>query len=139
MAVVFFVVIVALSFVLLMLRQRVQWIGRRRANDDAHDCSTASGCSSLALVVVSPAILFFLWMLSLSLKYEIDNGAYPPIFIPERLAWSNYVKVFEENNFLLYLWNSVAGHRHGDAAGAADRRAGRLWHRPAQGREGRRW
>ncbi|PTE07556.1 carbohydrate ABC transporter permease [Mesorhizobium helmanticense] len=60
-----------------------------------------------ALVLVSPAILFFLWMISLSLKFEIDNGAYPPILIPERLAWSNYAKVFEENNFLLYLWNSV--------------------------------
>ncbi|TIO01164.1 MAG: carbohydrate ABC transporter permease, partial [Mesorhizobium sp.] len=60
-----------------------------------------------ALVLVSPAILFFLWMISLSLKFEIDNGAYPPILIPERFAWSNYAKVFEENNFLLYLWNSV--------------------------------
>lgn len=28
-----------------------------------------------ALVIVSPAILFFLWMISLSLKFEIDNGA----------------------------------------------------------------
>jgi multiple sugar transport system permease protein len=27
------------------------------------------------LVFVSPAILFFLWMISLSLKYDIDNGA----------------------------------------------------------------
>ncbi|TIL77358.1 MAG: carbohydrate ABC transporter permease, partial [Mesorhizobium sp.] len=42
-----------------------------------------------ALVIVSPAILFFLWMISLSLKFEIDNGAYPPILIPERFAWSN--------------------------------------------------
>ncbi|MBR7508545.1 hypothetical protein KC216_22040, partial [Mycobacterium tuberculosis] len=44
----------------------------------------------LLIVIVSPAILFFVWMLSLSLKYEIDNGAYPPILIPERIAWSNY-------------------------------------------------
>ena len=35
------------------------------------------------LVIVSPAILVFLWMLSLSLKNEIDNLAYPPVFIPE--------------------------------------------------------
>ncbi|WP_119392620.1 carbohydrate ABC transporter permease [Taklimakanibacter lacteus] len=65
------------------------------------------GLLFLAFVVVSPAILFFLWMLSLSLKFEIDNGAYPPIFIPERFAWSNYAQVFRENNFLLYLWNSI--------------------------------
>ena len=65
------------------------------------------GMLFVALVMASPAILFFLWMISLSLKYEIDNGAYPPVLIPERIAWSNYVKIFEENNFFLYLWNSV--------------------------------
>lgn len=65
------------------------------------------GLFFVALVIVSPAILFFIWMISLSLKYEIDNGAYPPILIPERLAWSNYAQVFSENNFLLYFWNSV--------------------------------
>lgn len=66
-----------------------------------------AGLFFLAFVVVAPAILFFVWMLSLSIKFEIDNGAYPPILIPERFAWSNYVKVFAENNFLLYLWNSI--------------------------------
>lgn len=65
------------------------------------------GLFFVALVIVSPAILFFLWMISLSLKFEIDNGAYPPIFIPERFAWSNYAQVFRENNFFLYLWNSI--------------------------------
>ena len=67
----------------------------------------ALGTGVLVLLVVSPALLFFLWMLSLSLKYEIDNGAYPPIFIPTRIAWQNYAEVFSSNNFLLYLWNSV--------------------------------
>ena len=60
-----------------------------------------------ALVFVSPVVLFFLWMLSLSLKFEIDNAAYPPVFIPEHFAWSNYVKVFAENNFFRYFWNSL--------------------------------
>lgn len=59
------------------------------------------------VLVISPALLFFLWMLSLSLKYEIDNGAYPPVFIPDRIAWQNYVGVFKSNNFLLYFWNSI--------------------------------
>ncbi len=56
---------------------------------------------------MSPAIFFFLWMLSLSLKYEIDNGAYPPIFIPENFAWSNYTEIFATNDFLHYFWNSL--------------------------------
>ena len=59
------------------------------------------------VVVISPALFFFLWMLSLSLKYEIDNGAYPPVFIPTRIAWQNYAGVFASNNFLLYFWNSI--------------------------------
>lgn len=59
------------------------------------------------VLVVSPALFFFLWMLSLSLKYEIDNGAYPPVFVPSRIAWQNYIGVFASNNFLLYFWNSV--------------------------------
>ena len=35
------------------------------------------GLFFIALVMISPVILFFLWMISLSLKFEIDNGAYP--------------------------------------------------------------
>ena len=59
------------------------------------------------LVIVSPAILVFLWMLSLSLKSELDNSAYPPVFWPREPAWRNYVEVFQRNPFLLYAWNSV--------------------------------
>jgi len=34
-------------------------------------------------VIVSPAILVFLWMLSLSLKNELENLTYPPVFFPD--------------------------------------------------------
>jgi multiple sugar transport system permease protein len=62
----------------------------------------------LSLVfLVSPAVLVFLWMLSLSLKNEVDNTAFPPVFIPNPPTLENYVAVFEKNNFLLYLWNSI--------------------------------
>lgn len=62
----------------------------------------------LSLVfLVSPAVLVFLWMLSLSLKTEVDNTAFPPVFIPSPPTLENYVAVFEKNNFLLYLWNSI--------------------------------
>ncbi|HXU54818.1 MAG TPA: carbohydrate ABC transporter permease, partial [Casimicrobiaceae bacterium] len=59
------------------------------------------------LVIVSPAILVFLWMLSLSLKNEIDNLAYPPVFIPSQLTLRNFVQVFAENSMGLYFWNSI--------------------------------
>ncbi len=59
-------------------------------------------------VIVSPAILVFLWMLSLSLKTEIDNLTYPPIFIPRPPTFGNFLQVFEQNAIGRYLWNSVA-------------------------------
>ena len=59
------------------------------------------------LVIVSPAILVFLWMLSLSLKNEIDNITYPPVFIPSELTFRNFVQVFSENSMGLYFWNSI--------------------------------
>ena len=65
------------------------------------------GFGFAVFLIVSPAILVFLWMLSLSLKHEIDNSAYPPIFWPQEFAWSNYAEVFEKNPFLLYAWNSI--------------------------------
>ncbi len=49
------------------------------------------------VVIVSPAILVFLWMLSLSLKNELDNSTYPPVFIPNPPTLGNYVQVFTEN------------------------------------------
>ena len=65
------------------------------------------GFALAVLVIVSPALLVFLWMLSLSLKSELDNSAYPPVFWPSEPAWRNYAEVFERNPFVLYAWNSV--------------------------------
>ena len=56
---------------------------------------------------MSPAILVFLWMLSLSLKTELDNGTYPPVFIPNPPTLGNYVQVFTENSMGLYFVNSL--------------------------------
>jgi multiple sugar transport system permease protein len=59
------------------------------------------------VVIVSPAILVFLWMLSLSLKNELDNSAYPPVFVPSPPTLSNFVQVFKDNSMGLYFWNSI--------------------------------
>jgi multiple sugar transport system permease protein len=58
-------------------------------------------------VLVSPAVLVFLWMLSLSLKNDIDNIAFPPVFLPNPPTLDNYREVFEKNKILQYFWNSV--------------------------------
>jgi multiple sugar transport system permease protein len=65
------------------------------------------GFGLAVFIIVSPAILFFLWMISLSVKHEIDNAAYPPVFIPEHFAWNNYADVLASNRFLTYFKNSV--------------------------------
>jgi multiple sugar transport system permease protein len=65
------------------------------------------GFALSVIVLVSPAALVILWMLSLSLKTELDNTAYPPVFIPNPPIWDNFVAVFERNNFLQYTINSV--------------------------------
>lgn len=59
------------------------------------------------LVIISPAVFVFFWMLSLSLKYEIDNIAYPPVFLPNPPTLDNYFKIFRESNYILYTSNSV--------------------------------
>jgi multiple sugar transport system permease protein len=58
-------------------------------------------------IIVSPAVLVFLWMLSLSLKNEIDNLAYPPVFVPDAPTLHNFVQVFAENSMGRYFWNSI--------------------------------
>lgn len=59
------------------------------------------------LALISPAAFVFLWMLSLSLKTEVDNMAFPPVFIPHPPTLANFVQVFAENDFLSYTVNSV--------------------------------
>ena len=65
------------------------------------------GLAFAVFAIVSPAILFFLWMLSLSVKFEIDNASYPPIFIPEHFNWGNYSAVIDSKRFTTYFFNSV--------------------------------
>ncbi|MDB5894726.1 MAG: sugar transporter permease [Rhodoferax sp.] len=59
------------------------------------------------ILLVSPAISFFLWMLSLAFKNEVDNLAYPPVFVPSPPTFANFVKVFDSGPFFKYLLNSI--------------------------------
>ena len=65
------------------------------------------GLAFAVFVIVSPAVLFFVWMLSLSVKFEVDNAAYPPILVPDRFAWKNYADVLASNRFSTYFVNSL--------------------------------
>lgn len=58
-------------------------------------------------MVISPALFVMLWMLSLAFKTEIDNIAYPPVWIPNPPTLANYRQVFERSPFGLYTINSI--------------------------------
>jgi len=58
------------------------------------------------VVLLAPCLFVFFWMLSLALKYDIDNTAYPPVFIPNPPTFDNFVHVFNESPMGLYFWNS---------------------------------
>ncbi|MBI1243851.1 MAG: ABC transporter permease subunit [Alphaproteobacteria bacterium] len=58
-------------------------------------------------VIVSPAILVMLWMLSLALKNEVDNMAFPPVFVPSPPTLANFIDVFERNRIETYFVNSI--------------------------------
>ena len=59
------------------------------------------------LVILSPAVFVFLWMLSPGLKTELANTTYPPVFIPDPPTLANFIDVFEKNSIGRYLWNSI--------------------------------
>jgi multiple sugar transport system permease protein len=65
------------------------------------------GLCFAVLTLVSPALFVFLWMLSLSLKTDIDNMAFPPVFIPHPPTLANFALVFRTSDFFLDLRNSV--------------------------------
>jgi multiple sugar transport system permease protein len=47
------------------------------------------------------------WMIATSLKTQSDLFAYPPVFFPKTLEWSNYLGVFETINFFQLTGNSL--------------------------------
>src|SRR5438105_10184247 len=65
------------------------------------------GNSVLVLMFLWTAIPFY-WMIATSLKHDKEIYGYEATLIPERPTLDNYVTVFRETPYLLYLRNSVA-------------------------------
>jgi len=57
----------------------------------------------MALVMGSP----LLWMISTSLKPEIDVLRFPPQWIPDPAAWENYPRALQQMRFAHFLRNSL--------------------------------
>jgi multiple sugar transport system permease protein len=62
------------------------------------------------ILLIPAAVVFlmpFLWMLSTSLKPDSQLFAYPPIWIPNPLEWSNYPESVTYVPFFTYLRNTL--------------------------------
>ena len=61
----------------------------------------------LILALAAVMLVPFLWMISASFKLNKDVFTYPVKWIPEKLEWSNYSKIWKEIPLLLFFKNSA--------------------------------
>jgi multiple sugar transport system permease protein len=66
-----------------------------------------AGYYVLVCVAMLPTVFVFYWMVTLSLKTQVEAAGYPPHFFRFALTFRNYAEVFQKNPFLLYIWNSL--------------------------------
>jgi multiple sugar transport system permease protein len=65
------------------------------------------GFYALVIVFMLPTVFVFYWMITLSLKPQVEAAGYPPSFFHFSVTFKGYVDVFAKNPFLLYTWNSL--------------------------------
>ena len=66
-----------------------------------------AGFYGLVIVVMLPTAFVFYWMITLSLKPQVEAAAFPPSFFHFTVTVKGYVEVFAKHPFLLYTWNSL--------------------------------
>src|SRR5688572_5496928 len=66
--------------------------------------TVATIIATLGLVIV---LLPLFWMLSTSLKGQVEALQMPPKWIPAKLQWQNYYDVLTINPFGLYFRNTI--------------------------------
>jgi multiple sugar transport system permease protein len=54
-----------------------------------------------------PTVFVFYWMITLSLKPQIEAAAYPPSLFRFTVTFKGYQEVFAKYPFVLYIWNSL--------------------------------
>ena len=75
--------------------------GRRRGR------LRTAGFYALAALFMLPTVFVFYWMITLSLKPQVEATAYPPSFFRFSVTGAGYREVFTKYPFLLYTWNSL--------------------------------
>jgi ABC-type glycerol-3-phosphate transport system permease component len=70
--------------------------------------STRRALLYLIMIAGALVLLFPLyWLISTSLKPTDEINVFPPIWVPSRLVWQNYVNLFQTVPFWTYLENSL--------------------------------
>jgi multiple sugar transport system permease protein len=66
-----------------------------------------AGFYALAALFMLPTVFVFYWMITLSIKPQVEATAYPPTFFRFSVTAAGYREVFTKYPFLLYTWNSL--------------------------------
>jgi multiple sugar transport system permease protein len=66
-----------------------------------------TGFYALVILVMLPTAFVFYWMITLSLKPQVEAAGFPPSFFYFTVTFKGYVEVFAKHPFLLYIWNSL--------------------------------
>jgi len=89
----------------MVARMRSTLLGRRHPRSGSWVAHLALHGALLAGSVLM--LLPFAWMLSTSLKEPREVFAYPPVWIPSRIAWENYVETVSVMPFGRFYLNSA--------------------------------
>jgi len=68
---------------------------------------SSAGFYALAGLFMLPTVFVFYWMITLSLKPQVEATAYPPSFVRFSITAAGYREVFTKYPFFLYTWNSL--------------------------------
>lgn len=65
--------------------------------------------ATVLLLLIAAAVSLFpvMWGLSTSLKMDGEVTRFPPNIFPESLNFSNYISVFTQSDFMIYMRNSI--------------------------------
>lgn len=77
------------------------------ANKQFRQFARTAGFYGLVILVMLPTVFVFFWMITLSLKPQVEAAGYPPSFFRFTVTFKGYVEVFAKHPFLLYIWNSL--------------------------------
>ena len=72
-----------------------------------HPWLSTAGFYGLAGLFMLPTVFVFYWMITLSLKPQVEAMAYPPSFVRFSVTAAGYREVFTKYPFFLYTWNSL--------------------------------